>query len=134
MLAEVEGDLLSLKSIIADEPEKVAMKKIKVVEKLLGNVAGSSKIKSKISKARRALKRNPDREKAAGFLQQGLELFSQEVAWRQHASEKLLAALNEYDGVLFGSVGARLQNRLSSEQAAFVAGCLSEHQDVSLAF
>jgi len=134
MLAEVEGDLLSLKSIIADEPEKVAMKKIKVVEKLLGNVAGSSKIKSKISKARRALKRNPDREKAAGFLQQGLELFSQEVAWRQHASEKLLAALNEYDGVLFGSVGARLQNRLSSEQAAFVAGCLSEHHDVSLAF
>ena len=134
MLAEVKGDLLSLKSIIADEPEKVAMKKIKVVEKLLGNVAGSSKIKSKVSKARRALKRNPDREKAAGFLQQGLELFSQEVAWRQHASEKLLAALNEYDGVLFGSIGARLQNRLSSEQAAFVAGCLSEHQDVSLAF
>ena len=133
-LAALEDDLLGLKSIIANDPEKIAMKKIKVVEKLLGNVAGSSKIKSKISKARRALKRNSDREKAAGFLEQGLELFFQEVAWRGQASDQLLAGLNEYEGTLSGSIGARLQTRLSSEQAAFVASCLSEHRDVSLAF
>jgi TRAP-type mannitol/chloroaromatic compound transport system permease large subunit len=133
-LAAIESDLLSLKSIIADDPEKLAMKKIKVVEKQLGNVAGASKIKSKISKARRALKRNPDREKADKFLEQGLELFGQELSWRQRASVDLSNDLNEYERILSGSVGARLQQRLSDEQVKYVANCLSEHKDVSLSF
>ena len=133
-LVLIEDDLLGLKSIIANDPEKVAMKKIKVVEKQLGMVAGSSKIKSKISKARRALKRNPDREKADQMLEKGLELFAQEVAWRQQASEQLLTTLKEYENLLSGSIGARLQNHLSKDQAKYIASCLSDHQDVSLAF
>ena len=41
-----------------------AMKQIKLIEKELGNIKGSSSIKSKISKARRALKgKNSNREK-----------------------------------------------------------------------
>ena len=133
-LVSIEDDLLGLKSIIANDQEKVAMKKIKAVEKQLGMVAGSSKIKSKISKARRALKRNPDREKADQMLEKGLELFAQEVAWRQQASEQLLTTLKEYENLLSGSIGARLQNHLSKDQAKYIASCLSDHQDVSLAF
>lgn len=133
-LASLENNLRGLKSIIENDEEKEAMKKIKVVEKQLGMVAGASKIKSKISKARRALKRNPDREKAVSMLEKGLELFTQEVAWRQLASDQLYTALKDYERVLSSSVGARLQTRLSDDQAKHIASCLSDHRDVSLAF
>ena len=111
------------------------MARIKMVEKSLGSVAGASPIKSKVSKARRALKgNNPNPEKAARVLAEGLELYTAEVAWRQRAATELAPALEEYDHALKGSIGVRLQRRLTSEQAEFVSRCKSVHRDISLNF
>ena len=46
----------SIGQIIMQQKPDGAMKQIKLIEKELGNIEGSSSIKSKISKARRALK------------------------------------------------------------------------------
>lgn len=133
-LADIEGDLLGLKIIIASDTPENAIAKIKLVERRLGNVSGASAVKSKISKARRAFKQNPDREKARQLLEQALVLFAEEVAWRQRASVELLPELNKYDNALKDSVGARLQEQLNEDQAKYIAGCLAVHKDISLAF
>ena len=133
-LAATESQIRALKPIIANESEKDAMAQIKLVERQLSNVAGASKIKSKISKARRALKRNPDREKADRFIEESLELFAKEMAWRKRAVTELTDDLVEYNDLLKGTIGARLQQRLTDDQAISVASCLSHHKDVSLNF
>jgi tripartite ATP-independent transporter DctM subunit len=133
-LAALEGDIISLERAISTDTNEQAMIKIKLVEKQLGNIPGASKIKSKISKSRRAIKRNPDIEKAIKMLNQGLELFYTEVSWRNSASSELIIALKEYDSALRNTVGVRMQERLNDDQAEYVAGCLSNHKDISLSF
>ena len=48
--------------------------------------------------------------------------------------EKLLPGLDAYDAAIGGSIGLRQQPRLPEAQALFVAGCSSNHRDVSLSF
>jgi len=111
------------------------MSTIKALGKELGSIAGSSKIKSRISKARRSLKgSNADPVKALALLDEGLALYADEVRWRQKASQELGGPLTEYDQALKRTVGLRLQERLDAEQAEFVARCKSKHQDISLNF
>jgi chromosome segregation ATPase len=133
-LTSIESDLLGLKAIIANESSGEAVAKIKLVERRLGNVSGASEIRSKISKARRALKKGSDREKAGLLLQQALVLFADEVAWRQRAAVELSAGLINYENALRSSVGARMQEKLSEGQAKYIASCLADHKDISLAF
>lgn len=133
-LAALEDSIISLEGVIASETYKQAMTNIKLVERQLGNIPGASKIKSKISKSRRALKRNPDREKATKLLKQGLVIFYDEVDWRNMASAGLSDSLREYDIDLRSTVGVRLQERLNDDQAEYVASCLANHKDISLAF
>jgi len=133
-LSAVEKDLHTLQYTIANNDIDSAMAEIKLVERQLSRVKGSSSIKTKVSKARRALKKKQDRDKAQQYLQQGLALYDEELAWRQRAANELLAPLSQYDNALKGTVGARLQERMSDEQAEYVAGCLADHKDISLAF
>lgn len=133
-LSSLEGEIIALELVIAADSADIAMKKIKAVEKRLGSIPGASKIKSKVSKARRAFKRKPDREKADKMLKQALEIFSDEVYWRSRAYSEFILKLNEYDQALRSTVGVRLQERLDDDQAEYVASCLSNHKDVSLSF
>jgi tripartite ATP-independent transporter DctM subunit len=133
-LAAIEVDLIDLRKIIANDNADEAMAKIKLVERRLGNVSGTSAIKSNIYKARRTFKKNPDREKASQLLEQALVLFAEEVTWRQRAAVELLPGLNQYEGALRSNVGARMQEKLSEEQAKYIASCLAVHKDISLAF
>ena len=105
---------------------------IKAVEKKLGAVAGSSKIKSRLSKARRSLKKKtPKMHKVHNHLSEGVKLFESEVAWRSRAKVELLDELQGYDDLLKDSIGLRLQRYMTTEQAKFVAVCHSHHKDVS---
>ena len=71
--------------------------KIKLIEKELGNIEGSSSIKSKISKARRALKgKNPNREKANKFWKEALTIFDKEMQWRQILKPGQLLIFNNW--------------------------------------
>ena len=80
-LAELHKELTNLKRTVQDSSPEAAMAAIKAAEKNLSAVAGSGKVKSKFSKARRALKKKtPKTDKALNHLSQGMKLFRSEVA------------------------------------------------------
>ena len=125
----------SIGQIIMQQKPDGAMKQIKLIEKELGNIEGSSSIKSKISKARRALKgKNPNREKANKFWKEALTIFDNEMQWRQKALSELIQPLDAYDSLIKDSIGLRSQKKLGLEQAKSIAVCKSSHQDISLNF
>lgn len=134
-LAGLEQQMTALEKAVVNEPAKVALERIKQSESALGKVAGTSAIKSKLSKARRALKGNqPDPEKAIQLLSEGLTLYAAEVDWRRRAAVEIAPALASYDNAIKDSIGLRLQRRLTDDQVKAVASCLSEHRDYSLQF
>jgi len=124
-----------IEAAIAGIPADQAMERIKEVTKSLATVAGTGRIKRKFSKARRLFKgskANP--AKAARLLAQGRKLFADEVVWRKVAKRDLSPAFAEYDLALQGSIGLRLQQRLTTDQAKEIALCQSVHRDISLNF
>ena len=134
-LRAFEPTLASLDAVVAEDPPEQAMETIKAAERELGQVAGSGRIKGRLSKARRALRGNsPDPEKAAGFLAEARERYAEEVAWRTRAADELLPGLSAYDDAIKHSIGLRVQERLTKEQARLIAECKSVHRDVSLYF
>ncbi len=134
-LAALEEQIRALAAVIADDPADQAMTAIKAAEGAVGAIQGASSIKSKLSRARRALKGDaPKREKAAAELAKGLAAFEAEVAWRRKASKDLAPGLETYDDAIRHTIGLRQQERLTSKQAEEVASCLSVHRDISLSF
>ena len=61
-------------------------------------------------------------------------LFDKEVKWRKDAAENLMPKLKEYNLVIKDNIGLRLQSRLTTAQAKYVAMCNSTHRDISLNF
>lgn len=134
-LAAARADLEGLKVVIEKQPAKQAIIAIKQVYSRLGKISGTSKIKSRLSKARRALKGDkPKRDKALKYLAEGLDRHAREVIWRQSAARQLLPGLRTYEQAIHNTIGLRLQKRLTSDQAAQVASCQSGHRDISLYF
>ncbi len=134
-LASLEQKLTALEAVIVNEPAKVAMDRIKESERALGKVAGTSAIKSKLYKARRAVKgKKPNPEEAVLLLKEGLKLYAAEVDWRRRAAAEVAPALLAYDNAIKDSIGLRLQRRLTSDQVTSVARCQSIHPDYSLQF
>ncbi len=138
-LAALEDHLRKLEGVVTSALTKEAIAKavleVRAAEKAFGNVAAASSIKSKVSRARRALtKRKPDQQKAIKELKRGVDEFVKEVTWRKRAAKELLPGLIAYDDKIKNSIGLRQQERLTSEQAAEIAVCKSFHQDISLSF
>jgi tripartite ATP-independent transporter DctM subunit len=138
-LAALETQLQSLKGVITStnttESRIQAVVKFKAAENALGKVADANSIRSKISQARRAIGgRKPNPIKAIEELQKGLEIFADEVTWRQRAAIELLPGLIAYDNAIKNSIGLRQQERLTSVQAEEIAVCQSFHRDISLNF
>ena len=127
--------MAALEAAILDTPADQAIAQIKDAERGLNDIDGTSAIKSKLSKARWALKgKNPEPEKAIQELREGLQLFAAEVDWRTKAAAELAPALATYDDAIKESIGLRLQRRLSPEQIKAVSACQSVHRDRSLQF
>ena len=134
-LRAFQPTLASLEGVVTNELPEQAMEVIKAAGRELGKVAGSSRITGRLSKARRALRgSSPDPEKAAGFLTEARERYAEEVAWRTRAAQELLPGLSAYDDAIKHSIGLRVQERLTQEQARLIAECQSVHRDVSLHF
>ncbi|MCG6930536.1 MAG: TRAP transporter large permease subunit, partial [Desulfofustis sp.] len=134
-LAGLAPQLSALEAAIAGGPAEDAMDLIKQSEDALGTIAGTSDIKSKFSRARRALKGNsPEPDKAIQELREGLALFSAEVDWRSRAAADMGPALAAYDDAVKETIGLRLQRRMTSDQIEAVSICQSVHRDVSLQF
>ncbi len=129
------GDIQALETTIDDESGETAMATIKTVERSLGKISGVSHIRSRLSKARRAMKGDqPKRDKARELLAEGLKRHAAEVRWRQQAAGQVLQGLHEFEQAIGRSIGLRLQKRLTTAEAEAVAACQSVHRDVSLNF
>ncbi len=134
-LAALESGIQGLQQVIDNDGSEVAMGKIKVVESSVGAIKDASKIKSRLSKARRAMKGDsPKRDKAQQLLVEALELYQAEVSWRRTGAENIGGVLADYDAAIKHSIGLRMQKRMTPEQAKAVARCRSSHRDISLNF
>ncbi len=134
-LTGLEAQIKDLEPAIAEKAADEAMELIKESENDLGAVAGAGAIKSELSRARRALKeKDRDPEKALQHLKDAQEVYAAELSWRSKAAAELGPVLADYENAIKGSIGLRLQRRLNPDQIKAIAGCQSEHRDVSLQF
>ena len=103
--------------------------------KRFGDIEGASKIKSEISKARKALRaKKPDPEKAAEALLKAQEEYMAEMDWREEAQAAVGPQVAEYEQTIRSTIGIRQQSNLSKDQALYVAACDAGHRDISLNF
>jgi hypothetical protein len=134
-LAALDPELMALTQQVTSGDPADGVKKLAAAAKAVGAVAGTGKIKSNLSGARRALRaRTPNREKALKKLGQALKIYRAELAWRQRAKVELLAGLEAYELAIRDTIGIRLQSRLPQEMALDLASCTAEHRDISLHF
>jgi len=134
-LQALGSELAATRSRIEQEEPKDMVDPLKELANRFGDVDGASKIKSAISKARSALKsRNPDKEKALASFDKAVEEYDGAIAWRTAAAESLNEPLATYQESLKPTLGIRQQQRLTREQALYVARCNAEHRDISLSF
>ena len=61
------------------------------------------------------------------------EILESEIQWRQRAVQ-LANELRAYDQAIASTLGMRMQQRLTTDQAESIASCLAVHRDVSLHF
>jgi len=133
-LQRVKPEIEELHDVIRNAQPDEAIEQINAVESRLSEIKNAHPVKSSLSKARRALKRGGDRDKASGFLVEALSILDSEVEWRGQAAQQLLPRLSEFDAAIRDTIGLRLQPRLTIDQAESVASCLSHHRDLSLSF
>ncbi|MEM7249775.1 MAG: TRAP transporter large permease subunit [Pseudomonadota bacterium] len=147
-IADLQNTLAGAKGLAAFEPEVAklidavktsspadATTALKAAEQMLSDVPASSRIKSRLSRARRALRgENPNVDKALKALSQAEERLGEELAWRVKADEALSAGLANYEAAIRDSIGLRKQSRLKQDYVEDIAWCQAEHRDISLRF
>ena len=90
--------MLATKAQVENLTPKEMVDPLGSLGKRFNKVAGSEKIKSAISKARRALKsRNPSKEKAQKQWDKAIKLYFEQVEWRTHAAISILPKLITYE-------------------------------------
>lgn len=131
----LEADLLGAKDLVANTPPADIVEPLEDLANRFADVAGTDEVKSAISKARRALRsETPDRAKAQEQLDQAIALYTAQLDWRAQSEADIMPLLAAYEDSLRTTLGLRLQDRLTKDQALFVAGCASHHRDISLNF
>ncbi len=134
-LAAIGDELAALRTVIGSMPSAEAAERFKAAERSFEGIEGTSSVKSRFSRARRALaRRTPDEKRAARELADGLERYAAEVEWRRRAAAELQPGLSSYETAIRDTIGLRSQPRLNSDAAAEIASCLSVHRDISLNF
>ncbi len=133
-LAAKAGEIKDLTSALQGDAA-TAMEAIKRSASDIGKIAGASSIRRELSEAARALRGDtPEKSKAGTHLATAGNMLAAELTWRRKAENDLAPGLAAYDQAVRSTVGARMQERLSPEQAEAVASCLSHHRNISLEF
>jgi chromosome segregation ATPase len=135
-LATISADIEALTAIAENGSVEEVKAALKAARKALSGAAPDiSSISSVLTKADRALKKDGrGRDKTVEFVAEAIDLYKNEVTWRERAATDLFAGLNSYDDAIKNSIGLRLQDRLPTSIARSVAACRSKHTDISLNF
>ena len=67
-------------------------------------------------------------------MDKAIKIHQEELEWRINAENAVGPQLKEYEKQMRGTIGIRQQERLSRDQALYVASCNSHHRDLSLKF
>jgi len=130
--AALEEGLLALRGPIESGVPLEVVETIKDFEAEVGAVAGADDVKKALSKARRALKKKtPDVEKALSEFDKAAEEYAAQKVWRAEAAG-LEPGVSAFVEGIKGTLGARLQEKLTRDQALHLASCTSSHRDLSL--
>ena len=131
----LEEKIKSVEGMITAKPPREAAEDVQEVIRAIRDVEGAREIASAVNDVRRELRRRTvSIEKAKESLAKALEEYQAEKAWRSAAQAEILPALRTYEEKIRSTIGLRQQPRLPREQALFVAGCSSDHRDISLSF
>lgn len=130
-----EKELNVLRSQVESSEPASMVEPVKDLANRIGRVDGTRDIKTPLSRARRALKaRKPDKEKALAQIDKAVAAFQAQMQWREQAKAELVPGLQTYEAAIRTTLGLRLQDKMSREQALFVASCNAGHRDLSLNF
>jgi len=134
-LKALQGRFDPLLALIELQSPDAGLEAIKALELEVDLLTETHRIKSKLSRAKRALRgTTPDKEKAQAEVALAAEITRSEITWHQRAAEELDDDLEQYDQAIASTIGMRMQERLTSEQAESIASCLAIHKDLSLHF
>ncbi len=98
-------------------------------------IEGTSDIRSALSSARGALRsRTPDKAKALTNAEKAVAALDEQLIWRKRAASEIQPNLSAYADTIRDTLGARVQSRLTDDQALYIAACKSGHQSLSLQF
>lgn len=132
--AALEPQLRAMRATIETTPEADAQVLVNDLAKLFGAVEGAGDVKKALGKARKALKsRTPDREKALEEFDKAVAAFEEQLVWRAQ-SVSLMPGIQTYLDGIRGTLGIRVQDRFTRDQALAMASCASYHRDISLNF
>lgn len=132
----LEGELAEMRSFITsvEEGSEAAEDTVQALEDKFSEVEGTRDVKLALGKARRSLsERRFDKEDALEEYETAVEEYADQKAWREEAAG-LVPSLEAYLDGIRGTLGIRSQDRLTREQALYMASCNSVHRDISLNF
>ncbi len=134
-LKALKGEFDPLLEQISSQSPDDGLEAIKALELEIDKLTETHRIKSKLTRAKRVLRGNtPDKEKAIDQVMLASQIMQSEIQWHQRAADELADDLEEYNRAIADTIGMRLQERLTSDQAESIASCLAVHKDLSLHF
>jgi DNA repair exonuclease SbcCD ATPase subunit len=131
--AALESDLEGLREVIETAEPEEGEETIDSFEDRVDAVAGTRDVKRSLSRARRSLG-DGEREEAMTNYEEALQAYAAQQEWRTTAAAELREPLAAYVDAIRGSLGVRVQDSLTREQALYLASCQSDHRDLSLNF
>ena len=131
----LDGAIEALAGQIENSEPADAISAIEELSDQFSDIAGASKIKTGLSKARRALKaKKPSAEKALKQLAAAQKEYDEQMQWRIAAESEIADQVAQYESTIRSTIGARQQSKLNREQVLYVASCDAGHRDISLNF
>jgi len=131
----LKGDLLALEAMISQEDAADVEFAAKTLAKAFSAVKGTSKVSSALKKVARQLRAGKiNLDKARSEYKKALKVYQSQEIWRSQAEGDFEVALEVYLSAMSESIGARQQERLTRDQALYIAKCNADHRDVSLNF
>ena len=131
----LESDLLGVKDLLNENSAEEGEAYVKDLAKAFSSVAGASSLARAVKKVSKGLRvKKLDISKAEKEYAKALKAFEEEKVWRAKAEAELKEGVQSYLNAIKGTIGARQQEKLTRDQALYIASCNAVHRDISLNF
>ncbi len=134
-LATLEGEYAKLVEELSAGNTEQALSTTEGILAELRSMPGSYELDRALADVQRALKRNPPAlEDAVSNMDKAQSVFTDELAWRREAADKIGSDFKAYVTAIEDTIGVRQLDRIPEDMALDVAACQSVHRDLSLKF